>query len=86
MLFMKVEMISTQNSSMPLLLFCRFTGSIWQVREPSPLKIFCCSIGVLRLFDAFKVISGAVSLSTRFPGKPPRQFTSIVSAHSFASN
>ena len=67
MLFMKVEMFSTQKSSMTLLLtdfdvmFCRFTGPIRQVREPSPLKVFCCSVGVLRLFDAFKVISGAVS-------------------------
>ena len=60
MLFMKVEMFSTQKSSMPLLLFSRFTGPIRQVREPSPLKVFCCSVGVLRLFDAFKVISGAV--------------------------
>ena len=65
MVFMKVEMFSTQKSSMPLLLsnfdVLPITGPIRQVREPSPLKVFCCSVGVLRLFDAFKVISWVVS-------------------------
>ena len=61
MFFMKVEMFSTQKKFYATLMFCRFTGPIRQVREPSPLKAFCCSVGVLRLLDAFKVISGADS-------------------------
>ena len=65
MLFMKVEIFSTQKSSMPLLLSDSDVLPIYrpmrQVREPSPLKVFCCRVGVLRLFDAFKVIPGAVS-------------------------
>ena len=44
-------------------MFCRFTGPIRQVREPSPLKVFCCSVCVLRLFDVFKVISGPGQLT-----------------------
>ena len=54
---MKVEMFSTQKSSMPLLLSDFDVLPIRQVREPSPLKVFCCSVGVLWLFDAFKVTS-----------------------------
>ena len=68
-------------------MFCRWTGPIRQVREPSPLKVFCCSLvfyGSSTLLRSFRVRS--VNLSTLFPGKPPRQFISIVSAHSFASN
>ena len=65
MLFMKVEIFSTQKSFMPLLLSDFDVLPIYMadsaVREPSPLKVFCCRVGVLRLFDAFKVISGAVS-------------------------
>ena len=65
MLFMKVEIFSTQKSSMPLLL-CDFDVlPIYRADsagcEPSPLKVFCCSVSVLRLFDAFNVILGAVS-------------------------
>ena len=40
--------------------------------------------GLSTLLRSFRARS--VNLSTLFPGKPPRQFTSIVSAHSFASN
>ena len=63
MLFMKVEMFSTQKSSMPFLLSDFDVLPIYRAdsAEPSPLKVFCCSVGVLRLFDAFKVILGAVS-------------------------
>ena len=43
-------MFSTQKKFYATLMFCRFTGPIWHVREPSPLKVFCCSVGVLRLF------------------------------------
>ena len=65
MLFMKVEIFSTQKCSMPLLLSDFDVLPIYtadsEVREPIPLKVFCCSVGVLRLFDAFKVISWVVS-------------------------
>ena len=47
---------------MPLWCFADLQGQYLDLKsEPSPLKAFCCSVGVLRLFDAFKVISGAVS-------------------------
>ena len=45
------------------------------------MLVFYGSSTLLRSFRA-----QSVNLSTLFPGKPPRQFTSIVSAHSFASN
>ena len=91
MLFMKVEIFSTQKSSMPLLLSDFDVLPIYRAdsagSRTSPLKVFCCRVGVygsstlLRSFWA-----RSVNLSTLFPAKPPRQFTSIVSAHSFASN
>ena len=68
-------------------MFRRFTGPIRQVREPSPLKVFVVGLvfyGSSTLLRSFRARS--VNLSTMFPCKPPRQFTSIVSAHSFASN
>ena len=43
------------------------------------MLVFYGSSTLLRAFRS-------VNLSTQFPDKPPRQFTSIVSAHSFASN
>ena len=52
------------------------------VNYPDPACAGCllvcpsCVVGVLWPFDTFQVISGAVSLSTLFLGKPPRQFTS----------
>ena len=65
MLFMTVEIFSTQKSSMPLLLSDFDVLPIYRAdsagSRPSPLKVFCCRVGVLRLLDAFKVISGAVS-------------------------
>ena len=87
---MKVDIFSILKSSTPLLLSDFKVLPIYRadsaVREPSPLKVFCCRVGVLRLFDAFKAFRArSVNLSTLFPGKPPRQFTSIVSAHSFAN-
>ena len=45
------------------------------------MLVFYGSSTLLRSFRA-----QSVNLSTLFPGKSPRQFTSIVSAHSFASN
>ena len=45
------------------------------------MLVFYGSSTLLRSFRA-----RSVNLSALFPGKPPRQFTSIVSAHSFASN
>ena len=40
--------------------------------------------GTSTLLKSFRAQS--VNLSTLFPGKPPRQFTNTVSAHSFTSN
>ena len=45
------------------------------------MLVFYGSSTLLSLFRA-----RSVNLSTLLPGKPPRQFTSTVSAHSFASN
>ena len=47
----------------------------------------CCCVGVLRPFETFRSFRArSVNLSTLFLGKPPRQFTSTSSAHSFDSN
>ena len=53
-------------------MFCRFTGPIRQVREPSPLKVFCCRVvfyGSSTLLSSFRARS--VNLTTLFPCKPP---------------
>ena len=53
MLFMKVEMFSTQKCPMPLSysnfdFFCGFTGMIQQVRESSPLFVTPCAYILIR--------------------------------------
>ena len=68
-------------------MFCRFTGPNRHVCEPSFSKYFVVVLvfyGSSTLLRSFR--ARLVNLSTLFPGNPPRQFTSIVSAHSFASN